>query len=170
MEMVPIQGLWNDVQPWPPPRLVEPPRVELPPHARPCGGDDRCRRWKPDEGPQGPWQGAKRGGGGGVTGCRGGLAPGGSQSTRGDTIECRYRSGSLDCYGELLEEKLIPHDMEGGKRHGPLDQSLEVVVAGDETTQEVQHQGTARHRLVEIAEGVRRPFIWQQYSPTERPP
>jgi hypothetical protein len=45
--------------------------------------------------------------------------------------------------------------MEGGKRHGPLDESLQVAVAGAEATQKVQHQGTGRHRLAEVAEGVR---------------
>jgi hypothetical protein len=45
--------------------------------------------------------------------------------------------------------------MEGGKRCGPLDQSLQVAVAGAEATREVQHQGTVRHRLAEIVEEVR---------------
>jgi hypothetical protein len=69
---------------------------------------------------------------------------------------CRVpcRSGSLDRHGELLEKKFIVHGAEGGKRHGPLDESLQVVVAGAEATQEVQHQGTVRHRLAEVAEGV----------------
>jgi hypothetical protein len=58
-------------------------------------------------------------------------------------------------HGELLEEKLIPHRMEGGEGHGPLDESLQVTVAGAEATQEVQHQGAVRHRLAKIMEGVR---------------
>jgi hypothetical protein len=57
-------------------------------------------------------------------------------------------------HGELLEEKLIPHRMEGGKGHSPLDESIQVTVAGAEATQEVQHQGAVCHRLAEIAEGV----------------
>jgi hypothetical protein len=40
-------------------------------------------------------------------------------------------------YVELLEEKLIPHRMEGGEGHGPLDESLQVTVAGAKATQEV---------------------------------
>jgi hypothetical protein len=48
--------------------------------------------------------------------------------------------------------------MEGGERHGPLDQSFHVAVAGAEATQEVQHQGTVRHWFAEIAEGVRQTF------------
>jgi hypothetical protein len=38
--------------------------------------------------------------------------------------------------------------MEGGKGYDPLDESLQVAVAGAEATQKVQHQGT-------VAEGVR---------------
>jgi hypothetical protein len=56
---------------------------------------------------------------------------------------------------ELLEKKLVPHDMKGGKGHDPLDQSLQEAVAGVEATQEVQHQGTVSHRLTEVTEGVR---------------
>jgi hypothetical protein len=37
-------------------------------------------------------------------------------------------------HGELLEEKLVPHGMECGKWYGPLDESLQVVVAGAEAT------------------------------------
>jgi hypothetical protein len=40
-------------------------------------------------------------------------------------------------YGELLEEKLVPHDVEGGEGHASLDESLQVAVAGAEATQEV---------------------------------
>jgi hypothetical protein len=48
--------------------------------------------------------------------------------------------------------------MEGGERHGPLDQSLQVAITGAEATQEVQHQGTVCHWLTEIAEGVHQTF------------
>jgi hypothetical protein len=48
--------------------------------------------------------------------------------------------------------------MKGGERHGPLDQRLQVAVAGAEATQAVHHQGTVRHRLAEVAEGVRHAF------------
>jgi hypothetical protein len=66
----------------------------------------------------------------------------------------RGRSGCLGHHGELLEEKLVPHSMEGGKGHGPLDESLQVAVAGAEATQRVQHQGTVGDRLAEVAKGV----------------
>jgi hypothetical protein len=45
--------------------------------------------------------------------------------------------------------------MEGGKGHGPLDESLQVAIVGAEATHEVQHQGTVGHRLAEVAKGVR---------------
>jgi hypothetical protein len=61
---------------------------------------------------------------------------------------------SLVHHGELLEEKLILHRMEGAEGHGPLDESLQVTVAGAKATHEVQHQGAVCHRLTEIAEGV----------------
>jgi hypothetical protein len=80
------------------------------------------------------------------------LSPERRLSTSDGAVEGWGRSGSLDRHGELLEEKLIPHNMEGGKRHDPLDQSLQVAVEGAEATQEVQHQGTVRYRL---AEGIR---------------
>jgi hypothetical protein len=44
--------------------------------------------------------------------------------------------------------------MEGEKWHGPLNESLQVAVAGPEATQKVQHQGTVGHWLAEVAEGV----------------
>jgi hypothetical protein len=69
----------------------------------------------------------------------GGLSLGRRLCTSGGAVECWGRSGSLNRHGELLEEKLIPHDMEGGKRHDPLDESLQVAVAGVEATQKVQH-------------------------------
>jgi hypothetical protein len=39
-------------------------------------------------------------------------------------VESRGRSGRLIRHGELLEEKLVPHDVEGGEGHTPLDESL----------------------------------------------
>ena len=69
-------------------------------------------------------------------------------------VECRGQSGCLRHHGELLEEKLVPHDMEGGKGHDPLDERLQVAIAGAKATQKVQHQGTVGHRLAEVAEGV----------------
>jgi hypothetical protein len=56
--------------------------------------------------------------------------------------------------GELLEEKLVPHGVEGGEGYAPLDENLQVAVAGAEATQEVQHQGTIGNWLAEIAERV----------------
>jgi hypothetical protein len=91
-----------------------------------------------------------RGGGGG-----GGGPPGRRQGAGGGAVEGRGRRVSLVRHGELLEEKLILHRMEGGERYDPLDESLQVTVAGAEATQEVQHQGAVRHWLVEITEGVR---------------
>jgi hypothetical protein len=44
--------------------------------------------------------------------------------------------------------------VEGGEGHAPLDESLQVAVAGAEATQEVQHQGTIGNWLAEIAERV----------------
>jgi hypothetical protein len=57
-------------------------------------------------------------------------------------------------HGELREEKLVPRGVEGGEGHTPLDESLQVAVAGAEATQEVQHQGTIDNWLTEIAERV----------------
>jgi hypothetical protein len=42
--------------------------------------------------------------------------------------------------------------MECGKRNGPLDDSLQVAIAGAEATQKVQHHGSVDDRLVEVAE------------------
>jgi hypothetical protein len=64
------------------------------------------------------------------------------------------QSGCLNRHGELLEEKLVPHGMEGRKRHGPLDESLQVAVPGAEATKKVQHQGAVGDRLAEITERV----------------
>jgi hypothetical protein len=44
--------------------------------------------------------------------------------------------------------------VEGGEGHAPLDESLQVAVAGAEATQEVQHQGTIGNWLAKIAERV----------------
>jgi hypothetical protein len=45
--------------------------------------------------------------------------------------------------------------MEGGKRHGPLDEILQVAVQGTEATKKVQQQGVVGDRLAEITERVR---------------
>jgi hypothetical protein len=58
-------------------------------------------------------------------------------TARRSVVEGQGRSGCLSHHGELLEEKLVPHDLEGGKGHDPLDESLQVVVAGAEATQKV---------------------------------
>jgi hypothetical protein len=78
---------------------------------------------------------------------QGGLPPGRRQGAGGGAVEGRGRRVSLVRHGELLEEKLIPHRMEGWERYGPLDESLQVTVAGAEATQEVQHQGAVCHWL-----------------------
>jgi hypothetical protein len=44
--------------------------------------------------------------------------------------------------------------MECGKGNGPLDESLQVAIAGVEATQKVQHQGPVGDRLAEVAERV----------------
>jgi hypothetical protein len=44
--------------------------------------------------------------------------------------------------------------MECGKGNGPLDESLQVAIAGAEATQKVQHQGPVGDRLAEVAERV----------------
>jgi hypothetical protein len=72
-------------------------------------------------------------GGPGRRGARG-MSPGRHLTTRRSVVECRGRSGCLKRHGELLEEKLVPHGMEGGKGHGLLDESLQVVVPGAEAT------------------------------------
>jgi hypothetical protein len=46
--------------------------------------------------------------------------------------------------------------MEGGKGHGPLDESIQVAVATNEAMHKNQHQGTVGDRLAEVMEGVRR--------------
>jgi hypothetical protein len=54
-----------------------------------------------------------------------------------------------------LEEKLVPDVMECEKGNSPLDESLQVAIAGAEATQKVQHQGPVGDRLTEVAERVR---------------
>jgi hypothetical protein len=100
----------------------------------------------------------------------GGLSPGRRQGTGVGTVECRGRRVSLVRHGELLEEKLIPHRMEGGERHSPLDESLQVTVAGLRprgrfSTKVRSATGSARSRRESA-----RPFICRQYSPTSRSP
>jgi hypothetical protein len=79
-------------------------------------------------------EGTARGGraGASVEGGRGACTPGRRLTTGRSAVEGWGRSGCLSHHGELLEEKLVPHDMEGGKGHDPLDESLQVAVAGAE--------------------------------------
>jgi hypothetical protein len=84
----------------------------------------------------------------------GGLAPRRWLTASRSAIESQGWSGRLIRHGELLEEKLVLHDMEGGEGHTPLDESLQVTVAGAEATQEVQHQGTIGEWLAEVTERV----------------
>jgi hypothetical protein len=49
---------------------------------------------------------------------------------------------------------LVVDDVKSGDGQGPLDESLQVVVAGAEATQKVQHQGTVGDRLTDVAERV----------------
>jgi hypothetical protein len=84
----------------------------------------------------------------------GGLAPQRRLTTGRSAVESRGWSGRLIRHGELLEEKLVPHGVEGGEGHAPLDESLQVAVAGAEATQEVQHQGTIDDWLAEVVERV----------------
>jgi hypothetical protein len=60
----------------------------------------------------------------------------------------------LGVHGELLEEKLVADDVEGGEGHDPLDESLKVALAGVETTKKVQHQCMVDDGLAEVAERV----------------
>jgi hypothetical protein len=83
-----------------------------------------------------------------------GLAPRRRLTAGRSAVESRGWSGRLIHHGELLEEKLVPHGVEGGEGHAPLDESLQVAVAGAEATQEVQHQGTIGDWLAEVAERV----------------
>jgi hypothetical protein len=84
----------------------------------------------------------------------GGLAPQRRLIAGRSAVESRGWSGRFIRHGELLEEKLVPHGVEGGEGHAPLDESLQVAVAGAEATQEVQHQGTIGDWLAEVAERV----------------
>jgi hypothetical protein len=45
-------------------------------------------------------------------------------------------------------------DVEGGEGHDPLDENLQVVVAGAEATQKVQHQGTVDDGHTEVVDRV----------------
>jgi hypothetical protein len=89
-----------------------------------------------------------------VDGGRGAYPPG-CLAAEKSAVEGRGRSGCLSHHGELLEEKIIPHDMEGGEGHDPLDDSLQVAVAGARSMQKVQHQSTVDDRLAEVTKGVR---------------
>jgi hypothetical protein len=62
------------------------------------------------------------------------LVTGGRLSTGGRAVEGCGGGGGLSIQGELLEEKLIADVVEGQEWHGPLDESLQVVVAGAKTT------------------------------------
>jgi hypothetical protein len=96
------------------------------------------------------------------------MAPGRRLTTRMSVVECWGWSGCLNRHGELLEVKLVPHDMEGGKQHDPLDESLQVAVPGAEATKKVEHQGAIGDRPAKIMERESTiPFIWRQYSSTE---
>jgi hypothetical protein len=100
----------------------------------------------------------------------GGLAPRRRLTAGRSAVESRGRSGRLIRHGELLEEKLIPHGVEGGEGHAPLDESLQVAVAGAEATQEVQHQGTIDNWLAEIAESQPGPSSGGSILPRRGPP
>jgi hypothetical protein len=71
------------------------------------------------------------------------------------SVECLCWCGGLGLHGELIKEKLVPHGMEGGKWHNPLDESLQVALAEAKATQKVHHQGTVGDGLAEVAERVR---------------
>jgi hypothetical protein len=75
---------------------------------------------------------------------------GGRLATGGCVVECRGGGGGLNLQVELLEEKLIADVVEGGEWHGPLDEILQVVVAGAKTTQKVQHEGAIGDKLTQI--------------------
>jgi hypothetical protein len=85
-------------------------------------------------------------------------------------VECWGQSGSLNRHGELLEEKLIPHDIEGRKRHGPLDESLQVAIAGLRPRRRFSTRVRSATGSLRSRRESARPFIWRQYSPTESPP
>jgi hypothetical protein len=99
-----------------------------------------------------------------------GLAPRRRLTAGRSAVESRGRSGRLMRLGELLEEKLVPRGVEGGEGHAPLDESLQVAVAGLRprrrfSTKVRSTTGSPRSRRESA-----RPFIWRQYSPTERSP
>jgi hypothetical protein len=68
-----------------------------------------------------------------------GLAPRRHLATERRVVEGRGRRGCLGIDGERLEERLVADDMEGAEGHSPLDESLQVAVAGTEATQKVRH-------------------------------
>jgi hypothetical protein len=63
-----------------------------------------------------------------------GLALRRCMTTRRSTVEGWGGNGCLSIHGKHLKEKLVAHDMEGGEGHSPLDESLQVAVAGAEAT------------------------------------
>jgi hypothetical protein len=60
------------------------------------------------------------------------LAPRRRLTTGRRAVEGLGGSGCLSLHVELLDEKLVADDMEGGEGHGPLDESLQVAVEGAE--------------------------------------
>jgi hypothetical protein len=83
----------------------------------------------------------------------------GRWTTRRGVVECRGGSGCLKLHGEFLEEKLVSHGVEGGKRHDPLDGGLQVAVSGAKATEQVQHPGAVDDRFAEITERVRHALV-----------
>jgi hypothetical protein len=55
-------------------------------------------------------------------------------TTGRSAVERQSWSSGLIRHGELFEEKLVPDVMECGKGNGPLDESLQVSIAGAEAT------------------------------------
>jgi hypothetical protein len=70
-------------------------------------------------------------------------------TTGGRTVEGRGGDGCLGLQGELFEEKLIAYGVERGDEYVPLDESLQLVVAGAKATQKVQHRGAVGDGLAE---------------------
>jgi hypothetical protein len=66
-----------------------------------------------------------------------GLAPRGCLTAEWSTVEGRRWSRGLRLHGELLEEKLVADGLEGGEERNPLDESLQMAVAGDDAMQKV---------------------------------
>jgi hypothetical protein len=59
-------------------------------------------------------------------------------TARRSNVEGRCCSRGLCLQGELLEEKLVADDVEGGEGHYHLNEILQVAVAGADSTQKVQ--------------------------------